>query len=311
MFRSGVKWLIVVGVAVGVALLLNGFVGSSCLIPYSGMENTLYPGDRIVVNKWSYGLRLPLMKYFPYRRWKERAVRNGEIVVFNNPADLKHPVIDQRALFIGRCVGSPGDTVLLDSLFFVVTSPSVTGPDQKALYTYPREKESRLDSLLTRLSIDNSERMGEDDSLYVRSLSRYEYYLICQELQPEAWITPLQTQEEIAYHLMVPGKGKTIKIYPWNMELMRNTLKVHENRDAEIRGDTLYVDGVASPYCCFTRDYYWIASNHAANLTDSRLFGFVPEDHLIGKPAFVWFSKEPATGPLGGYRWKRILTRVN
>ncbi len=309
--KSGTKWMIAVGVAIGFALLLRGFVCSSYFIPSSGMENSLYPGDRIIVNKWCYGLRLPLMRFFSYHRWWERPVRQGEIVVFNNPADLKRPHIDERALFIGRCVGSPGDTLLLDSLFSVITSPLVTGPDQKALYSYPKEKEWQLDSLLTLLSITDSGRMGEDDSLYVRSLSRYEYYLISQEMQQDIWVRPLQTQEETVYHLMVPGKGKTIRVYPWNMQLMLNTLTVHENRHAEIINDTLYVDGIASPYCCFTRDYYWVASNHSANLADSRLFGFVPEDHIIGKPAFVWFSKEPQSGPLGGYRWSRFLTRVN
>jgi signal peptidase I len=65
--------------------------------------------------------------------------------------------------------------------------------------------------------------------------------------------------------------------------LLRNTLVLHEGKQAEIRNDTLYIEGRPSQHCYFTKDYYWMASNNSVNLSDSRLFGFVPQDHVIGK----------------------------
>lgn len=106
----------IVGVAL-VVVLLRGCVATSYLIPSSGMENSLYQGERILVNKWSYGLRLPFMKLWGYHRWADSPVQKEDILVFNNPANLSEPVIDRREVFISRCIGTPGDTLLIDSLF--------------------------------------------------------------------------------------------------------------------------------------------------------------------------------------------------
>lgn len=67
---------------------------------------------------------------------------------------------------------------------------------------------------------------------------------------------------------------------------------MHEGKQAEIKNDTLYIDGKPTQHCFFTKDYYWMASNNSVNLSDSRLFGFVPQDHMIGKASLIWFSKE-------------------
>ena len=106
----------IVGVAL-VVVLLRGCVATSYLIPSSGMENSLYQGERILVNKWSYGLRLSFMKLWGYHRWADSPVQKEDILVFNNPANLSEPVIDRREVFISRCIGTPGDTLLIDSLF--------------------------------------------------------------------------------------------------------------------------------------------------------------------------------------------------
>ena len=114
------------------------------------MENSLYRGERILVNKWSYGLRLPFISLWGYHRWGDKPVRKDDILVFNNPANLSQTAIDQREVYIGRCLGVPGDTLWVDSLFSVIPSEK-NAPDQKFLYTYPRKKEKQLDSLLTIL----------------------------------------------------------------------------------------------------------------------------------------------------------------
>ena len=85
----------IVGVAL-VVVLLRGCVATSYLIPSSGMENSLYQGERILVDKWSYGLRLPFMKLWGYHRWAVSFVPKEYILLFYNPSNLSEPTIDRR-----------------------------------------------------------------------------------------------------------------------------------------------------------------------------------------------------------------------
>ena len=305
------KWILAFAGAIVIVLLLRGFAFTSCLIPSTGMENSLFQGERILVNKWSYGLRLPLMSAFSYHSWRERPVQKRDIVVFNNPAGIQQPTIDRREIYISRCIGTPGDTLLVDSLFSVSSPEAQFNPDKKRLYTYPASKENLITSLIRTLSITNDGLMGSDDSTHVRSFSRYEYYLLEQAIGDRNWIRPLtEKQDKELKPLIVPSKGKALRVYPWNITLMRNTLVMHEGKQAEIKNDTLYIDGKPTQHCFFTKDYYWMASNNSVNLSDSRLFGFVPQDHMIGKASLIWFSKEKGTGILDGYRWNRFFQSV-
>ena len=305
------KWIFAFAGAIAVVLLLRGFAFTSCLIPSTGMENSLFQGERILVNKWSYGLRVPLMSLFSYHRWCERSVRQQDVVVFNNPAAIGQPTIDRREIYISRCIGTPGDTLLVDSLFSVSSPEAQLNPDKKRLYTYPAAKEQLITSLMQTLSITNDGLMGSNDSTHVRSFSRYEYYLLEQAISDQNWIQPLtEKSEKELKPLIVPGKGKALRVYPWNITLLRNTLVMHEGKQAEIKNDTLYIDGKPTQHCFFTKDYYWMASNNSVNLSDSRLFGFVPQDHIIGKASLIWFSKEKGTGIFDGYRWNRFFRSV-
>ena len=305
------KWIFAFAGAIAVVLLLRGFAFTSCLIPSTGMENSLFQGERILVNKWSYGLRVPLMSLISYHRWCERSVRQQDVVVFNNPAAIGQPTIDRREIYISRCIGTPGDTLLVDSLFSVSSPEAQLNPDKKRLYTYPAAKEQLITSLMQTLSITNDGLMGSNDSTHVRSFSRYEYYLLEQAISDQNWIQPLtEKSEKELKPLIVPGKGKALRVYPWNITLLRNTLVMHEGKQAEIKNDTLYIDGKPTQHCFFTKDYYWMASNNSVNLSDSRLFGFVPQDHIIGKASLIWFSKEKGTGIFDGYRWNRFFQSV-
>ena len=305
------KWIFAFAGAIAVVLLLRGVAFTSCLIPSTGMENSLFQGERILVNKWSYGLRVPLMSLFSYHRWCERSVRQQDVVVFNNPAAIGQPTIDRREIYISRCIGTPGDTLLVDSLFSVSSPEAQFNPDKKRLYSYPATKEQLITSLMQTLSITNDGLMGSNDSTHVRSFSRYEYYLLEQAISDQNWIQPLtEKSEKELKPLIVPGKGKALRVYPWNITLLRNTLVMHEGKQAEIKNDTLYIDGKPTQHCFFTKDYYWMASNNSVNLSDSRLFGFVPQDHIIGKASLIWFSKEKGTGIFDGYRWNRFFQSV-
>ena len=297
--------------AIVIVLLLRGFAFTSCLIPSTGMENSLLEGERIIVNRWSYGLRLPFMSVFSYHRWCERPVKKQDIVVFNNPAAIQQPMIDRREIYISRCIGTPGDTLLIDSLFTVVSPEVQFNPDKKRLYSYPTGKEKLMTSLMNTLSITDDGLMGNNDSTHVRSFSRYEFYLLKQAINNQNWLQPLtENKDNDPKPLIIPGKGKVLRVYPWNITLLRNTLVLHEGKQAEIKNDTLYVDEKPTQHCYFTKDYYWMGANNSVNLSDSRLFGFVPQDHIIGKASLIWFSKEKGTSITDGYRWNRFFRTI-
>lgn len=273
-------------------LLLRGCAVTSCLIPSTGMENTLRQGERILVNKWSYGLRLPGMAWWGYRRWRERPVGRGDVVVFNNPANHKEPLISRRETYIGRCIGLPGDTLWVDSLF-VVHRPQWQGPDAKSLYRYPRRQQAVLDTLLRRLAITTDAAWPLDSLHLLRSFSRYEYYLLQQASTDGQWLQPWYAGQALPLHpLVVPRRGVPVEVHPWNVVLLCNTLLLHEHRKAALRGDSLLLDGKPVSHCRFSKDYHWVVTDNAANTTDSRRFGLVPKDHFIGR-AFRLGQRHP------------------
>ena len=232
------KTLIALAVAIALVLIVRSCAFTSCIVPYSGEEKSVYAGERIIVNKWSYGLRLPAMQLIGYHRLLESRVESGDIVIFNNPAATGS--IDSRPVFIGRCVGVPGDTLML----------------------------------------------GEN-------------------------LLQVQSGTKSAQAFVVPGRGMSITVEPWNVKLLCNTVNRHEHRRARLQGEQLYIDGHRVKEVTFTKDYYWVLDSNVVNMADSRLFGFVPQDHVIGRAALIWFSHDPQKSVFTGYRWNRIFTVID
>ncbi|MGL5272456.1 MAG: signal peptidase I [Phocaeicola sp.] len=273
--------------AVLLVLLTKAFVFVSCTIPSTGMENSLYQGEKVLVNKWSYGLRLPFSTY----RVRKQQVDKGDVVLFNNPhpAQLSTNVF-LREPFISRCVGLPGDTLMLNEELWAVAEHLYL-PHSKALYLYSALKEDTIQFLLNELGINDNPLVGYSDGNHIRSLSRNEYYDIQQRLPSHISLSLLYKEDDKQNRsLILPRKGVSLAIDSCNAMLYCNTIKRHENKDAFIKNDTLFVSGSPVTRYVFTKDYYWMASNNPINLCDSRLFGLVPEDHLIGKAWLIWYT---------------------
>ena len=162
-------------------------------------------------------------------------------------------------------------------------------------------------------SIAPNKLLGQDSIKNIRSFSRFmNTYLLEQAMNGNCWIEPIVKEDsmEMLKPLIIPSKGKAIRVYPWNKTLLRNTLVLHEKKQAEIKNDTLYVE--ASP--CSTAIYQRLLLGRCQQCHQSfglSPFGFVPEDHIIGKASIIWSSKEKGTGPFSGYRWGRIWKEWN
>lgn len=295
-------------IAAALVVLIKVFAFTSCTIPSTGMENSLLRGERVIVNKWSYGLRLPLMGMTGYHRLAARGVERGDIVLFNNPAGKG--TIDRRELFINRCIGLPGDTLMLNGQL-IQTRDQVLSPDSKLVYAYPGEQEDLVVEAMRRVGIGDNKLVGFDRGDFLRSFSHYEIYLMRQELRGQVTFRSLQTDTADGVHpFVVPARGKAVKVYPWNAKLLCNTIVQHEGRQARLQDDTLWVDGRRVTSYTFTKDYHWVASNNSVSLCDSRLFGFVPDDHIIGRASLIWFSKDTEEPFWHGFRWKRFFRLV-
>lgn len=295
-------------IAAALVVLIKVFAFTSCTIPSTGMENSLLRGERVIVNKWSYGLRLPLMGMTGYHRLAARGVERGDIVLFNNPAGKG--TIDRRELFINRCIGLPGDTLMLNGQL-IQTRDQVLSPDSKLVYAYPGEQEDLVVEAMRRVGIGDNKLVGFDRGNFLRSFSHYEIYLMRQELRGQVTFRSLQTDTADGVHpFVVPARGRAVRVYPWNAKLLCNTIVQHEGRQARLQGDTLWVDGRRVTSYTFTKDYHWVASNNSVSLCDSRLFGFVPDDHIIGRASLIWFSKDTEEPFWHGFRWKRFFRLV-
>ena len=289
--RHGIKYVKATFTVVVVVLLVKTFLLTSCFIPFSGMENSLYKGEGVLVSKVSYGVRMPFVSLLGYHRWGNCDVKKGDIVLFNNPQPADNSrSIDLRDIYISRCVALPGETIELNEELVPVGN-RVFSPNTKDLYVYAARHDDLLLKTLADLDIRDNILSGfTEEGNYIRSFSNYEYYLVTQRVGDSIRFTPLNKRySHTIYPLVVPSRNKAVKVYTWNARLLCNTIVYHEHRKAHVVDGHLYVDGQLCHTYTFSKNYYWMSSNEPENLNDSRLFGFVPEDHIIGRANRIWY----------------------
>ncbi len=109
----------------------------------------------------------------------------------------------------------------------------------------------------------------------------------------------------------IPEKGKSIELTMNNLPVYERCIKVYEGNDLEVKNGKIFINGKQTNKYTFQLDYYWMQGDNRHNSADSRYWGFVPEDHIVGKPLFVWWSSDPDRKGLSGIRWSRLFTWVD
>lgn len=107
--------------------------------------------------------------------------------------------------------------------------------------------------------------------------------------------------------IYIPQKGATIKISPANIALYRRVISVYEKNKLLEKGDKIYINGKEATQYTFKQNYYWMMGDNRHNSEDSRYWGFVPEDHVVGRPLLIWFSLNEGKAS-NGINWKRVFT---
>jgi signal peptidase I len=105
--------------------------------------------------------------------------------------------------------------------------------------------------------------------------------------------------------IWIPKRGATLTLTPENYPIYERAIRVYEKNDLENRGGRFYINGKEQAAYTFKMDYYWMMGDNRHGSQDARFWGLVPENRIVGKPSFIWFS----TG--NGVRWSRIFRKIN
>jgi signal peptidase I len=133
-----------------------------------------------------------------------------------------------------------------------------------------------------------------------RPAGRYEPYIFPHK--PEiAW------NEDNFGPVYIPKKGATIAISPANIDIYRRIIDVYEGNDLEVNGDQILINGTPATSYTFKLDYYWMMGDNRHNSADSRFWGFVPEDHIVGSAMFVWLSLDKEKSFPGNIRFNKTF----
>jgi signal peptidase I len=290
------------------------------------METDLLEGDRVLVNKSAYGVRMPItllsipltfdtffgVKSYSdfiqlnYRRLFSKKADRNDIVLFNNPLESSKPV-DKRSLLVSRCVGLPGDTVFLKGRdYFVCGKKYLPSPDLLLTYRFPKEYKTQVLSILELFNIPVRNELYDKSFAYL-SLDKYEVFIINQRLS----VCQLEedTRSAVVHALIVPQKNVTVHFNvfnaPFYAKIIEEELKdVHAKVRVE-KGNVHINDIVFSSYK-FNSDYYWLMSDNVEESIDSKLLGLVSEKYLVGEVFFIWYSSDE-----DGIEWSRLFSSVN
>ena len=112
--------------------------------------------------------------------------------------------------------------------------------------------------------------------------------------------------------IWIPKRGATIELTPENLALYRRCIKNYEHNELEEKDGAVYINGEKATTYTFQYDYYWMMGDNRHNSADSRSWGFVPEDHIVGKPIMIWLSLDKDRSLFdGGIRWNRLFRWVD
>jgi signal peptidase I len=111
--------------------------------------------------------------------------------------------------------------------------------------------------------------------------------------------------------LQIPKKGQTVNLNTDNLPLYHRIIEAYEGHSLDVKDSTIYIDGKVATQYTFGMDYYWMMGDNRHNSADSRYWGFVPEDHIVGKAVFIWLSLDKEKSFPANIRWKRLFSFVH
>ena len=267
----------------------------------------------------------------PYHRMKGLGeIKRNDCVVFNWPAETLGRPVDKKENYVKRCVGVPGDKIELINAQLMVNNAHQEEPEgmKKQWHYNVSTKGTGLNPNILYEKYDITE------GGYGRNKNEYNLTLTNESrdaIQNFTNVTSVKRQYEkggiyadyIFPHdknfkwnvdnfgpINVPAAGETVSITTENLSIYKDIIERYENNKLEVVEGEIYInDKIATNYT-FAMDYFWMMGDNRHNSADSRFWGFVPENHIVGKALFVWMSWDKNAKGLKKIRWNRLFSSV-
>ncbi len=238
--------------------------------------------------------------------------------------------VDRRENYVKRCVGLPGDTLQIKDCVVYIDGIAQKQPEN-VQFNYIIETTGRPipQELFRELGIsdDDTRQHNQEGTMYLMPLTQAAQDALLArkdlianiEMEPEyggggLYPQNLYTRWDRNNYgpIWIPKKGETIKLTEDNLPIYDRPIRVYEGNDLVVKEDGIYINGQKTDTYTFKMNYYWMMGDNRHNSADSRYWGFVPEDHVVGKPIVVWLSLDKDRGWLDGkIRWNRIFKMVD
>ena len=314
-------------------------------IPMTPLSLPMVHDSIPIVGTKSY-LKVPQLPYLRLPAFQK--VERNDITVFNWPTDtvryfgdnskihIDKP-IDKKSNYVKRTVAVAGDKLQiidgdvwingkkeiypvrakLQTSYIVVTQPNLfSHPDEFRVVMYqqygvtdPAYPINNDTYIFTSLTDDVAKALEANTSIVsvTRNINKAGVYnpAIFPHSPTFAW------NEDNYGPITIPAKGKNVILTKENLPLYKRIISEYEHNKLETKGDDIYINGQKASSYTFQQDYYWMMGDNRHNSEDSRFWGFVPEDHVLGKPVLIWMSLDKNASGFKKIRWQRLFTTVN
>ncbi|MEN7550660.1 signal peptidase I [Rapidithrix thailandica] len=344
------EWADAIVFAVIAATIIRWLFIEAFTIPTPSMEKSLLVGDFLFVSKIHYGprtpktpLQVPLTHQkiwgtdIPsYLDWIElpqfrlpgfSSVENNDVVVFNYPAESGHPT-DLKTNYIKRCIGIGGDTLEIKNQQVFINGQAQAAPEHMQSSYFVTADNGISDRVLHKYDITDYDNYG--NGLVVQTTPKNVETLqglnFVKKVEPIEYpkssessnIFPQSKRFDWSLDnfgpLYIPKEGDQISINEENLILYKTAILEYEgNKNAEIKDGKLFIDGNQVSEYTFKQNYYFMMGDNRHNSQDSRIWGFVPEDHILGKGLLIWWSIDPNGGLADIFsrvRWDRLFNVI-
>ena len=240
--------------------------------------------------------------------------------------------VDRRENYVKRCVGLPGQTFEIKDGIIYTDGTAQKQPDAVQFNYWVRLQRPIPESLREKMDLSydgldpTENRKGivripltqkarqilESQKNIADTIVRYQMSPAESEFLFPQNMNTHWTVDDYG-PLWIPAKGETIKLDIVNLPLYERIIKVYEGNELKVQNDgTIIINGEKADTYTFKMDYYWMMGDNRHNSADSRYWGFVPEDHIVGRPVFIWLSldKDKNWGQKGKIRWNRLFRAV-
>lgn len=342
------EWVDAIAFAVVAATFIRWLLIEAYTIPTSSMEKSLLVGDFLFVSKFHYGPRTPktplqvplthqkiwgtnLPSYSDaiqlpsYRLPGFTSIKRNDVVVFNYPAETEDYPTDLKTNYIKRCVGIAGDTLkVVDSQVYINGKPS-ENPEMMQFGYILVTKENINERVFQSNNI--TEYRPIDQGYFVqttpataaklKNMPFIDQVIIAKNHEGEGSPEIFPSSSKVNWNadffgpLWIPKKGATIQLTPQNLIIYETTITRYEGlENTSVVDGKLYIDGKPVDTYTFKQNYYFMMGDNRHNSADSRFWGFVPEDHVVGKALLIWMSYDNNSGAFRAIRWKRLFNLI-